>query len=77
MCEMERSFHQTVSMTDWTKSRQEKALGIEARRETGVCPPSGWIGSTEAIRIRGYCFRCCLCEDIEVKDPLEGPFICP
>ena len=51
MCEMERSFHQTVSMTDWVKLRQEKALDVEAGRETGVCPPSGWACSQLLDRI--------------------------
>ena len=51
MCEMERSFHQTVSMTDWAKLRQEKALDVQARRETGVCPPSGWVCSRLLDRI--------------------------
>ena len=51
MCEMERSFHQTVSMTDWVKLRQEKALDVEAGRETGVCPPSGWVCSQLLDRI--------------------------
>ena len=45
MCEMERSFHQTVSMTDWAKLRQEKAWDVEAGRETGVRPPSVWVCS--------------------------------
>ena len=51
MCEMERSFHQTVSITDWAKLRQEKALDVKARRETGVCLPSGWVCSQFVDRI--------------------------
>ena len=51
MCEMERSFHRTVSITDRAKLRQEKALDVEARRETGVCPPSGWVCSQLLDRI--------------------------
>ena len=72
MCEMERSFHQTVSMTDWAKLRQEKAIWTSKPDEKLECvhPAVGYslnccIGSTEAIRTHDV--------DIEVKDLWTDP----